>query len=341
MSRVFPTYTAVPMLLLDAARRTGRMFVLVLVLWRARATCEGDDDDDDDDAAATCLVRVVFAGRSGVIGAIEKIGTTCVVHLTEQSVHLSVQESGSEGVDVYAELIQVCLPVCLSVGRWDRSLPVKSPSADCVLRLFLLSWLVCQDLPSRSPLARFLHVSLVRPALASCPVPSLLLESVWPYSRSPWRRAEANGGNSDTASMTTMTTNATRSNIERRTGMSSESMPCQRTTELVRINSSRHARTCKRQGLVLNDLRLESYLSPPCISLPLQSSCVFVLDRVFRYTNTPRRCCSTSTASRAGLRTRFCSRRTRPSCCRRSTQGGRRRPARSSLPSGAVSPAFP
>ena len=99
-------------------------------------------------------------------------------------------------------------------------------SADCVLRLFLLSWLVCQDLPSRSPLASLLHVSLVRPALASCPVPSLLLESVWPYSRSPWRRAEANGGNSDAASMTSMTTNATRSNIERRTGMSSESMPC-------------------------------------------------------------------------------------------------------------------
>lgn len=45
--------------------------------------------------------------RAGVIGAIEKIGTACVVHLTETSVHLSVQESGSEGVDVYAELIQV------------------------------------------------------------------------------------------------------------------------------------------------------------------------------------------------------------------------------------------
>lgn len=56
-----------------------------------------------------------------MIGAIEKIGTACVVHLTEDRVHLSVQESGSEGVDVYAELIQVgslqtlapraCLPV--------------------------------------------------------------------------------------------------------------------------------------------------------------------------------------------------------------------------------------
>jgi len=42
-----------------------------------------------------------------VIGAVEKIGTACVVHLTEKSVHLAVQESGSEGVDVYAELDQV------------------------------------------------------------------------------------------------------------------------------------------------------------------------------------------------------------------------------------------
>ena len=50
------------MLLLDAARRTGRMFVLVLVLvlWRARATCEGDDDGDDDrrrHVFCTCCIR--------------------------------------------------------------------------------------------------------------------------------------------------------------------------------------------------------------------------------------------------------------------------------------------
>lgn len=43
----------------------------------------------------------------GLIGAIEKIGEACIVHLTESSLHLSVHESGSEGVDVYAELQQV------------------------------------------------------------------------------------------------------------------------------------------------------------------------------------------------------------------------------------------
>ncbi|CAM9192989.1 unnamed protein product [Ascophyllum nodosum] len=46
---------------------------------------------------------LVFAG---LIGAIEKIGEACIVHLTESTLHLSVHESGSEGVDVYAELQQ-------------------------------------------------------------------------------------------------------------------------------------------------------------------------------------------------------------------------------------------
>ncbi|CBJ30733.1 conserved unknown protein [Ectocarpus siliculosus] len=52
------------------------------------------------------IVQDKLLAFAGVIGAIEKIGTACVVHLTETRVHLSVQESGSEGVDVYAELIQ-------------------------------------------------------------------------------------------------------------------------------------------------------------------------------------------------------------------------------------------
>lgn len=53
------------------------------------------------------VLLIVLLLREGLIGAIEKIGAACVVHLTENTVHLSVQESGAEGVDVYAELQQV------------------------------------------------------------------------------------------------------------------------------------------------------------------------------------------------------------------------------------------
>ena len=70
--------------------------------------------------AVPALVLVLVALLmmvAGLIGAIEKIGALCVVHLTEETVHLSVQESGSEGVDVYAELQQVS-----QASRSDREL---------------------------------------------------------------------------------------------------------------------------------------------------------------------------------------------------------------------------
>lgn len=61
----------------------------------------------------------------GLIGAIEKIGAACIVHLTEETVHLSVQESGSEGVDVFAELHQVCPHILDAYGHHTVNLVLR------------------------------------------------------------------------------------------------------------------------------------------------------------------------------------------------------------------------
>lgn len=68
---------------------------------------------------------------SGLIAAIEKIGAACVVHLTESTVHLSVQESGSEGVDVYAELQQVRAPIRTQKEQPDDA--IRSRTAGTVV----------------------------------------------------------------------------------------------------------------------------------------------------------------------------------------------------------------
>ena len=81
----------------------------------------GDVDVGGAGAALVLLVVMLFfVVVTGLIGAIEKIGETCVVHLTEDTVHLSVQESGSEGVDVYAELQQVRQASWPDIQLWGR-----------------------------------------------------------------------------------------------------------------------------------------------------------------------------------------------------------------------------